>query len=234
MVSGGPVCFTGAMPPTLDQLQAMVETRYALLGPPAWPDPHPDRSPAEEEYSRVTNPSRHRIVVERARVWAEVLGEQLPVRVEALGALEVAEGEVVRSYARGLRLVPEQPETLSLLLLEEEWEGMASLAVAIDDPAVLLAVLPDCGCDACDSGSADLLLGIDDEIRAVVGGPFVVLRGEGWGAEWHPDGGSSHEDGPGPDRHFALMEMCRALAAGLEVELPAETRAYVGHSWVGQ
>ncbi|MFL6128566.1 MAG: DUF6226 family protein [Mycobacteriales bacterium] len=43
---------------------------------PSWPSPHPGMSsPREEEYSRVTEPERFRIVHARARVWADRLGD---------------------------------------------------------------------------------------------------------------------------------------------------------------
>lgn len=38
---------------TLDELQAEVVTRYLGLGLPAWPEPHPEREPLDEEYTRV-------------------------------------------------------------------------------------------------------------------------------------------------------------------------------------
>lgn len=39
-----------------------------------------------------------------------------------------------------------------------------------------LATVPDCGCDACDSGSDDLLEVMDREVLGVVSGAFVQCR----------------------------------------------------------
>jgi hypothetical protein len=92
-------------------------------------------------------------------------------------------------------------------------------------------VLPDCGCDTCDQGSANLLHAIDRAIGIVVGGPSVALRGEGWDAQWHPDGGSSGGMGAGPD-HGRLMESCRRLVDGEDVRLPDDAEAFVGRPWL--
>jgi hypothetical protein len=56
---------------------------------------------------------------------------------------------------------------------------------------VLVERIPDCGCDACDSGSDDLLSVIDERVGDVVSGAFVhvtvgesVIQGrrDGWSA----------------------------------------------------
>jgi hypothetical protein len=99
-----------------------------------------------------------------------------------------------------------------------------------------VAELPDCGCDACDSGSADLLDAIDETIGYLVGGPFVMLRGPGWYVRWHPEGRSSGSTslggtGPVPD-HGPLIELCRRLARGEDVRLPDRTDAFVGRPWL--
>ena len=100
--------------------------------------------------------------------------------------------------------------------------------VAVAAPDVVVERQPDCGCDACDSGSTDLLEAVDATIRHVVGGPFVVLRGRNWHAEWHPGGGSA---GGGPDFR-GLMDVCRRLAEGETVRLPKATEALVGCGWI--
>ena len=223
---------------TLTELQERVASSYARLGLPSWPDPHPHRvSPRDEEYSRVTDPERYRIVHARAGVWADVLTEALGARAEGLAAVPVAVrgGE---AFDRGVRLTPPRPGTLPLLLLERDvptQTGATTLAVlhiAVVRPDVVVERQPDCGCDACDSGSGDLLEAVDATVRHVVGGPFVVLRGERWRAEWHPDGGSAGGDGRGPDFRM-VMDLCRRLAEGETVRLPRNTEAFVGRSWLG-
>ncbi len=108
---------------------------------------------------------------------------------------------------------------------------MAVLHIAVFRPDVVVETQPDCGCDACDSGSSDLLEAIDATIRHVVGGPFVVLRGTQWRAEWHPEAGSAGGEGRMPDFR-ALMEQCHSLAEGATVRLPKDTEVLIGRSWL--
>lgn len=225
---------------TIDGLQADVDGRVDRLGLPSWPDPHPDRDPVDEEYSRLTDPGRHVVVHERARVWAQVLRERLGARVDRLPPepARQVDNDVV-GFDRGVRVASPVPGTLPLLLLERDvpvgsgGEVLPVLAVAAVRPDVLLAQWPDCGCDACDSGSADLAEALDRSVREIVGGPCVVLRGRGWGAQWVPDGGRAHSAGPQQRYDFrALMEVCRRLAAGEGVAPPDGATAYVGRSWL--
>jgi len=109
--------------------------------------------------------------------------------------------------------------------------SLAVLHISVVQPEIALEMLPDCGCDACDMGSDDLLRAIDEAIGHVVGGPFVALLGKGWHAHWHPDGGASGGTTRGPD-HGQLMELCRRLAGGKDVRLPKGAEAFVGRSWL--
>ena len=203
---------------TSAELRAKVTTSFDRLGLPSWPNPHPDAEPPrEDEYSRVTEPSRYDIVHARARLWASHLDELPGVSLD------------------GDRLTSSRPGTLSLFLLTDnapvtdaEDTTLAVLRVAVARPDLVTAVLPDCGCDACDWGSADLLDAIDNAVITVIGGPFVMLRGPEWHAQWHPGGGSS---GGGAD-HTAVMDLCRRLADGEDVRLPDGTEALVGHPWL--
>lgn len=222
----------------LGELQAHVAASYDRLGMPSWPNPHPGMaSPREEEYSRVTEPERYRIVHARAREWANRLGDVPGVAVETLPPAPLDEEGHLGRFDRGVRLTSPRPGTLPLLLLERDvrWPGLeASLAVvhiSVVQPEVALAMLPDCGCDACDWGSADLLRAIDEAIGHVVGGPFVAVRGKRWQAQWYPDGGASGGTGRYPD--FAqVMELCRRLAGGNDVRLPKGAQAFVGRAWL--
>ena len=223
---------------TVSELQARVEATYERLGLPSWPDPHPDRmSPGQDEYSRLTDPGRYRIVQARAGVWAEVLVDALGVRTETLTPESVADDVLSEPFGRGVRLVPRPPGMLPLLLLDHDaptQTGDATLPVlriAVVRPHVVVEMQPDCGCDACDSGSRDLLEAIDATIRHVVGGPFVVLRGNKWHAEWHPEGGSAGGTRGGPDFR-GVMDVCRRLAQGETVRLPRNTEALIGRSWL--
>jgi hypothetical protein len=229
---------------TVSQLRAQVAAAYDRLDAPAWPDPHPGRSmPRDEEYSRVTHPERYRIVHLRARVWADRLVAVPGVTVESLAPAPLDDDGRLGPFARGVRITSARPGTLPLLLLErdaplltpdrpEAGETIPVLHICVAEPTVALEMLPVCGCDACDSGSDDLLLTIDQAIGRVVGGPLVTLRGPGWHATWYPDGGSSGGTGRGPD-HNRVMDQCRRLARGEDVRLPEDTRAFVGRPWFG-
>ncbi len=65
------------------------------------------------------------------------------------------------------------------------------MLVGVGEPTHVLDRQPDCGCDACDTGSADLLSTVDDAfLLALGGGVYVVHEGDrvvtralnGWGA----------------------------------------------------
>ncbi len=223
---------------TVAELEARVAATYESLDLPAWPDPHDGRDPPDdEEYSRLTDPGRYRIVHARARAWADALEDLLGARVETLGPPPSARTSHA-AFARGIRLVPPTPGALPLLLLERDvftvpdQATLAALDIAVARAVVVVGREPHCGCDACDSGSRDLLDAIDATIRQVVGGPFVVLRGAGWQAQWHPGGWSGGSDGRGHDWD-ALVEACRGLASGDAVPLPEDAEAFVGRPWIG-
>ena len=221
---------------SVDELRVRVEERWAAADRPSWPAPRePMEPPRDEEYSRVTDPDRYRVVVERARLWAQVLGELPGVSVEPLGQGEipVRAGDpplLPMVYQCGLRVTSDRPGTLSLLLLERDAAG-AVLHICVADPGVELTAQPECGCDACDDGSAHLLEQIDEHVLIAVGGPLALLRGAGWYATWHPGGEESGGQGHGPD-HRKVVDLCRRLAAGESPPLPPGTRAYVGSSWL--
>lgn len=170
-------------------------------------------------------------------MWAEVLGHLPGIAAAPLAPAALDSEGRLGMFDRGLCLTSPRADTLPLLLLERDaplfgQEGsLAVLHVIVVAPKVCVAMLPDCGCDACDSGSDDLLSSIDEVIGHVVAGPFVVLRGHRWDAQWSPDGGRSAGAGSGPD-HTRMMELCRRLAGGEDVRIPKDAVAFVGHSWL--
>jgi hypothetical protein len=226
---------------SLEKLRSQVAVRYDRLRLPSWPNPHPGMvRPSNEEYSRVTDPERYGIVHARARVWADTLDDLLGVDVVSLPPSPLDDEGHLGPFHRGVRLTSPRPGRLPLLLLERDvtWPGLdrslAVLHISVVEPRVAVERLPDCGCDACDFGSEDLLHAVDETIGNLVGGPFVALRGNEWHALWHPDGGSSGSSGSSGWNldHRDLMELCRRLAGGEPVRLPEGTRAYVGRSWL--
>ena len=194
-------------------------------------------SPGEEEYSRVTDPERYRVVHARARAWAAVLEDVLGARAETLSEGSITQDGRPHPFDRGVRLTPRDPGGLPLLFLERDaptQAGAATLAVldiGVGDPGAVVGSMPDCGCDACDSGSLDLFDAIDSTVGQVVGGPFVVLQSKKWRAQWHPEGGSAFNHSRGPDFEN-VMNLCRRLAEGQAVRLPRHTEALVGRSWL--
>lgn len=142
-----------------------------------WPDPHPDGVVDHAEYSRVTNPERLGITSARADAWTAALVE--------LGLTDAERATTVRwwerpgtTITRTDRLVPRVPNALPLVLARSEIGGVADagLTIGIGDTAVLVAAIPNCGCDACDHGSDDLLIKLDQLVLAVIAGQCRHLR----------------------------------------------------------
>jgi hypothetical protein len=192
-------------------------------------------SPLRQEYSRLTDPGRYRIGPARARVWTEVLGAQPGISVAPLAPADLDDEGRLGRCDRGVRISSPRPGTLPVLLLTCDVrsastpEPLPVVHICVVRPDVALTVQPSCGCDACDSGSDDLLSAIDDAIGQVVGGPFVALRAANWRANWHPEGANAEGTAPGLD-FSALMGLCRRLAEGQDVPPPG-AEVFIGHSW---
>jgi hypothetical protein len=147
-----------------------------------WPNPHPGGEPAlEEEYSRVLHPDRYRLLGARADAWVEAvvgagLGTATPVPPDAIGWV----GE---QHLRPTRAVVLRGRDGSLPVVVawapmDEADG-AFVLVGVGQPTHVLDRQPDCGCDACDTGSADLLSTVDDAfVLALSGGVHVVHEGD--------------------------------------------------------
>ncbi|MFI7008465.1 DUF6226 family protein [Streptomyces sp. NPDC050145] len=179
-----------------------VDEAFAETGAdtPHWPDPHADREVRDEEYSRCLDPAKYRVLAARAEAWTRVLcglglarEERIPVAARALwrGEPGASVDEVVRLWPLGgagavpllfgFGAIDDVPRTV--------------LTVGAGEPAVSAAQVPDCGCDACDDGSAGILEVLDEAVLAVVTGEFVHVdagRGrtvtallDGWSAsDW--------------------------------------------------
>lgn len=168
----------------LDTVCSAVADAFAETGAatPDWPDPHPDRQPAEDEYSRCLDPAKYQIVGARAEAWLRALtglGLATVARVEDLGAArrdDPPRGAPMMTRARWVR--PHRPSAIPLLVCFRSFEGVPDNVVSLGagEPAVEIASAPDCGCDACDSGSTDLLEELDDHVLDVISGAFVHVR----------------------------------------------------------
>ena len=101
----------------------------------------------------------------------------------------------------------------------------AGLLIGVADPAVVAALLPDCGCDACDDGSQLLLDQLDDVLWHVVSGGWTRVVGHGRSVVSTDQGWSAEGD-------FARDEPARWLAfAGEHVPGRTVTR---GAPWFAQ
>lgn len=141
----------------LEDLRREVADAFVVTGAaaPGWPDPHADREPAEEEYSRCLDPGKYRILDARVDAW------ELS-RVRVISPVRVTGPSLVLATT----LVDGEPFGLDLGLLE-------------DGEVLMSGSLPDCGCDACDNGSDLLLEEVDDAFLALVRGGVVAARGPG-------------------------------------------------------
>lgn len=159
----------------------------------AWPNPRPEgASASEEEYSRLTDAERFRIIGCRAHAWLTVLESaglavvDRDVRVEwtATPGPVISRTDVVRPTAAGAL-----PLVLATTLIGEVAD--AGVLIGVGEPAVDLGRLPDCGCDACDSGSQNELAELDRMFLDVVTGSFrrltlgdraITVEDGGWSA----------------------------------------------------
>lgn len=209
----------------LDLLDA-VETAFAetAAGTPGWEDPHdgPDgdwRDALEEEYSRCLAPGKYRILWARADAWTQVLFAR-----GWADAAEIADGaslpwliEPLTARHRATVLRPRRPGAQPLTLLRtapDDATGstdltgadaqLPGLVIGLGEPIVPVETVPDCGCDACDSGSADLLENLDSTILSIVDGSFETVLSPGWTSRRTSFGASGSSSEEGTDRSMAL------------------------------
>lgn len=159
------------------ELLVDVDAAFALTGAqtPGWPNPYEDGpDPDEAAYERSTNPEKYLIVVARAQAWTKVLldrgwaQEASPVRW-ALRPFDSGGADTVLRPA-GNGAIPLVLTTHSPVDSNHPF----NVSISAGDPAVCLASIPDCACDACDSGSATLLEEIDTLVLSLVDGSLQV------------------------------------------------------------
>jgi hypothetical protein len=167
---------------TASELVAAVDAAFAVAGRglASWPDPHPDRSPRDEEYSRVTYPYKWRIVGARAQAWLVAVAHAglADIEPDTEMSWEVSPPTIV---TRTERAMPWVAGALPLVVGRSRLDAVddAGVSLGVGDPAISVAVIPDCGCDACDSGSQDVLDELDEYVFSVVAGAYRRL----WRAE---------------------------------------------------
>lgn len=164
------------------ELLRQVERAFAITGrdTPGWEDPHedddydpgPDGGPNEDEYSRVSDYGEYDIVHARAKAWIEVLVARGARRVDH--APGCAEPDSLVGIADSVVMLAGGPESNPELVFgfaeKKIGHGIGSVTVSVGDPAIVLTHQPFCGCDACDSGSDELLEDLDEMIFSVIDG----------------------------------------------------------------
>lgn len=164
----------------MTDLVAEVEVAFARAsaGLERWDDPHPppDRIVADDEYSRLTNPAKWRIIGARADAWIDALVGLGLATVDRDAAPRWVE-QPATAVTRMDLVTPSVDGGLPLVVCRSRIEDVpdAGVALGVGDPAVRIAFIPDCGCDACDSGSHDVIDELDSYLRPIVSGEFRHL-----------------------------------------------------------
>ncbi len=180
--------------------------RSASRGLVGWPDPHSGRSPLDEEYSRLTDPGRWRIVGVRADAWLMALSEAGVATVRRNDDVDW-EGPTGPVISRCDRVLPRVPGALSLVIARS-WLGDvddAGVVLGIGEPAIEIARFPDCGCDACDSGSQNEIDTLDAHLLGIVSGRFRRLSRRDEVVMTIGDGGWSASGRRRPPRAEAVL-----------------------------
>lgn len=152
------------------ELRQQMEDVFARIATtPQWPDPYPARDPDEAAYSRVTDAAKWRILHERVDAWFVVIGSAGLATIQRDIEQDWGEphGPLVE---RTDRLVPRRAGAIPIVAARS-----MGVVIGVGDPAVRVGLFPDCGCDACDGGSAAELDGVDRLIAGVVNGEFRRL-----------------------------------------------------------
>lgn len=164
-----------------------VEAAFAMTGArtPAWEGRPVDQSPAEEEYSRCLDPGKFRIIQSRIDAWAKVLVDRGWAHLETdpsnerRGSHEHSQTTLVLRPTAEAHTGGAVPLSY-LVYYSTDLEATLNVEVCAGEPPYVLAELPGCGCDACDSGSAWLLEELDQWTLSVVDGSLVVDPAATW------------------------------------------------------
>ncbi|MCM1010937.1 DUF6226 family protein [Brevibacterium sp. XM4083] len=169
-----------------------VEDEFLLTGAdtPRWDDPHrnPDfewgRVNGPDDQADVTDHAKFDIVHARARAWINVLrrwGGSARENPEVDWATDdpfLASADHAEVITSG---IPDNPELVigfnDYVPDDHGVDLVANVVIALGDPAVSLARVPDCGCDFCDYGSDVLLQQLDSLIFSIVDGSVEAQSG---------------------------------------------------------
>ncbi|HEX4902659.1 MAG TPA: DUF6226 family protein [Acidimicrobiales bacterium] len=178
----------------MTELERAVDAAFVRTGRGLshWPDPHPDRAPLDEEYSRSLDPLKWRIVPAWAEAWCDAAVELGIATLERACVPRWAVDDGAR-YRRVDRLIPNAVGALPMTLAYagSDGERPTGVTIALGHPAVVFGSSPACGCDACDAGSQNELDHLDAQVRDVVSGQVrhlsaadrtIVASSTGWSA----------------------------------------------------
>lgn len=211
----------------IHQIVAHVDHFYSQLEASAiqWDDPRPNmEEPPDEAYSRVSNPQRYQVVSARADAWCHVL-VSAGLSQEDLVPIPNWASHIQTEAA--VTLIPYAPGAAALTVVSGPVDpsGIVVIALGVGEPAERIEQIPDCGCDACDDGSADLLQAIDAAFMQVIAGDFVYARGKRWSLQAGKDTWQASSEGRGEQDWEKLIEQVRA---GKSVG----SRSILGKSWL--
>lgn len=182
MRQGGGVSIVVTAPVWFAAVLAEVDETFIETGrhTPAWPAPRPfGQPPTAAEYRRCTPPGKYAILDARLTAWQQVLTTRGIVTTHTVDPQQWPTPDTALESVH--QLTPTAPRALSLLVGYRTTDGSRlNINLAVTSPhlgAVVFAKLPDCGCDACDNGSADLLTELDDTIRTVASGGVIHALG---------------------------------------------------------
>ncbi|MDQ2852708.1 MAG: DUF6226 family protein [Actinomycetota bacterium] len=165
--------------PLLEKVDLVFEVTGADT--PNWPSPHPDRSPLDEEYSRVSDVGKYRILDARVEAWVRVLAEAgLAVTSDVPSEEWICAARPADELSRVRQIRPTVRGGLGLLfantLVGGAPFGLDVGLVRDGERPVTLDCVPSCGCDACDYGSADLIDQLDGWVLTTARGGVVHAR----------------------------------------------------------
>ena len=186
-------------------LPAVDEAFARLRGDLAdWPDPHPGgRSPAEDEYSRCLDPGklpaagRPRRRMGRGR--SRPLGSASRDAGRSRGRCGGWASPRWRRPGSPRARAPRGTQPIVVGIAPSQGADEAFVQVGVGDPVEVLERQPDCGCDACDTGSADLLETVDDAFVLALSGGVHVVREGGTGRRAGPSTGGAPAAGSSRD-----------------------------------
>jgi hypothetical protein len=162
------------------ELLVTVEAAFARRDPrlAVWPDPHPDRPAHDEEYSRVTDPGKWRILGARADAWVRAvvelgLAEAGPVELDAITWTK----DPATLMTSAVLVRPAAPGALPLIVARSRIDDVpdAGVTLGLGLPSHCVGFFPDCGCDACDTGAAAELDVLDQYFEGILTGSYRRL-----------------------------------------------------------